>query len=131
MVTQTLRGLKDNLPLRRALALAINREILTERVTGAGEIPAYGWVPPVTDYQGQQMLGADWDQQSRNEAAVEYYQQAGYFKVTLLSEPNHKQQEGEKERSVPYQPIKALINAPEGAHPVRAEPCGNPERQKT
>ncbi|MEE8305886.1 MAG: peptide ABC transporter substrate-binding protein [Gammaproteobacteria bacterium] len=69
---------KDNLPLRRALALAINREILTERVTGAGEIPAYGWVPPVTDYQGQKMLGADWDQQRRNEAAVEYYQQAGY-----------------------------------------------------
>jgi len=69
---------KDNLPLRRALALAIDREILTERVTGAGEIPAYGWVPPIKGYQGQTIIGADWDQQHRNAAALEYYQQAGY-----------------------------------------------------
>ncbi len=69
---------KDNLPLRRALALAIDREILTERVTGAGEIPAYGWVPPVNNYQGQKMLGADWDQAARNEAARRYYAEAGY-----------------------------------------------------
>ncbi len=69
---------KDNLPLRRALALAIDREILTQRVTGAGEIPAYGWVPPVTGYQGQAIIGADWDQPRRNAAALEFYQQAGY-----------------------------------------------------
>jgi oligopeptide transport system substrate-binding protein len=32
--------------LRRALSLAIDREILTERVLGSGEIPAWGLVPP-------------------------------------------------------------------------------------
>ena len=75
---------KDNLPLRRALALAIDREILTQRVTGAGEIPAYGWVPPVSGYQSQKMIGADWDQQRRNEAAAEYYEQAGYSRENPL-----------------------------------------------
>jgi oligopeptide transport system substrate-binding protein len=30
---------------RRALALAVDRERITRQVTGAGEIPAYGWIP--------------------------------------------------------------------------------------
>jgi len=32
--------------LRRALSLVIDRELLTDRVLGAGEIPAWGLVPP-------------------------------------------------------------------------------------
>lgn len=32
--------------LRRALSLAIDRDIITERVLGSGEIPAWGLVPP-------------------------------------------------------------------------------------
>lgn len=32
--------------LRRALSLAIDREIITERVLGSGEIPAWGLLPP-------------------------------------------------------------------------------------
>ncbi|WP_164231838.1 peptide ABC transporter substrate-binding protein [Wenzhouxiangella sp. XN201] len=32
--------------LRRALSLAIDRELITERVLGSGEIPAWGLVPP-------------------------------------------------------------------------------------
>ena len=31
--------------VRRALAMAVDRVRLTEKVTGAGETPAYGWVP--------------------------------------------------------------------------------------
>ena len=38
--------LAGNPDLRRALALAIDREILVERVLGAGEVPAFGIVPP-------------------------------------------------------------------------------------
>lgn len=34
--------------VRRALALAIHREVITDKITRAGEIPAYGWVPPGT-----------------------------------------------------------------------------------
>ena len=32
--------------LRRALSLVIDRELLTRRVLGAGEVPAYGLIPP-------------------------------------------------------------------------------------
>lgn len=42
----------DNLEIRRALALAIDREILTSRVMNAGELPSYSISPPnVADYQ--------------------------------------------------------------------------------
>jgi oligopeptide transport system substrate-binding protein len=40
-----LRRLPDR-DARTALAMAIDRRQLTELVTGAGELPAYGWVPP-------------------------------------------------------------------------------------
>ncbi len=36
----------DSPRLRRALSLAIDRDILVERVLGSGEIPAWGLVPP-------------------------------------------------------------------------------------
>ena len=42
---------KDNLPLRRALSLVIDREQLAKLVLRVGELPAYGWIPPgVHDY---------------------------------------------------------------------------------
>jgi len=34
--------------LGKALAMAVDREVLTEKITGVGELPAYGWVPPGT-----------------------------------------------------------------------------------
>ena len=37
---------KGNAALREALSLAIDRDILTRHVTGLGETPAYGLVPP-------------------------------------------------------------------------------------
>lgn len=36
----------DTRKLRRALSLAVDRKIITERVLGSGEIPAWGLVPP-------------------------------------------------------------------------------------
>jgi len=39
---------RDNPELRQALAMAVDREVLTEKITGVGELPAYGWVPPGT-----------------------------------------------------------------------------------
>jgi oligopeptide transport system substrate-binding protein len=83
--------------LRTALAMAIDREILAERVTGAGEIPAYGWVPPVAGYAGQQPDWASWTQAERNARAQELYSQAGYsvarpLRVEILynTNENHK-----------------------------------------
>jgi oligopeptide transport system substrate-binding protein len=34
--------------VRQALAMGIHREVITEKITRAGETPAYGWVPPGT-----------------------------------------------------------------------------------
>ncbi len=44
---------KDNPELRMALSLAVNRTIITDIVLGAGQIPAFTFVPPVKQYQGE------------------------------------------------------------------------------
>jgi oligopeptide transport system substrate-binding protein len=69
---------KDEPELRRALALAIDRDIITQQVITAGEISSYGWVPPVNGYVGQQMREASWTQAEREEEARRLYALAGY-----------------------------------------------------
>jgi oligopeptide transport system substrate-binding protein len=70
---------KDNPGLRRALSLAVDRERLTEAVTGLGEAPAYGWVPRGTaDYTPQQFDYASRTYAERVSEARELYRQAGY-----------------------------------------------------
>ena len=88
---------KDNQPLRQALNMAIDREIITDRISGAGEIPAYGWVPPVDGYAAQQPVWASWSQKQRNEAAQKLYREAGYsqenplrLEVLYNTSENHK-----------------------------------------
>ncbi len=86
-----------NRELRAALAMAIDRQIITEKVTGAGEIAAYGWVPPIAGYAGQQPEWAQWSQAERDAEAERLYAQAGYgeeapLTVELLynTSENHK-----------------------------------------
>lgn len=70
---------KDNAPLRRALSMAIDRERLTQLVTGRGELPAYGWVPQGVDQYSSQ--SPDWAQLGSEERVAEarrLYAQAGY-----------------------------------------------------
>lgn len=43
----TAEPFKGNLNLRRALSLAVDRERITDKVTRAGEMPAYALVPPI------------------------------------------------------------------------------------
>ena len=88
---------QDNQPLRQALNMVIDRHIITERITGAGEIPAYGWIPPVDGYSGQQPAWASWTQEQRNLEAQKLYRQAGYstenpLRVQVLynTSENHK-----------------------------------------
>ena len=69
---------QNNPGLRRALALAINRDIITGQVTAAGEQPAYSWVPPVNDYEQQLMPEAAWTQAEREAEARRLYTLAGY-----------------------------------------------------
>ena len=70
---------RDQPALRRALSLVIDRERLTTAVTGLGEAPAYGWVPPgVSNYTPQQFDYASLPYQERVREARELYQAAGY-----------------------------------------------------
>lgn len=43
----------DNIKVREALSISLNREIMGPDIWGSGEPPAYGWVPPGTgNYEG-------------------------------------------------------------------------------
>jgi oligopeptide transport system substrate-binding protein len=76
---------RDAKALRRALAMAIDREVLTARVLGDGERPAYGWVPPgVADYEPQVFDWAALSQEARGAEARRLYAQAGYSKERPL-----------------------------------------------
>jgi len=67
-----------NRALRQALNLAINRERLTEQVTAAGEVPAYGFVPAVQGYTQYQPEWAAWSQAEREAEARRLYAEAGF-----------------------------------------------------
>ena len=70
---------KGNPKLRQALSMAIDRETLTEKVTGRGELPAYSWVPPgIVDYEPRKFLYANLPKDERHAKARELYREAGY-----------------------------------------------------
>ncbi len=70
---------KDNLNLRRALTMAIQREIIVEKVTRLGEQPAYSWVPSgVYNYGTQVPEWASWPWEKRLAEARRLYKLAGY-----------------------------------------------------
>ncbi|MEM7054685.1 MAG: peptide ABC transporter substrate-binding protein [Pseudomonadota bacterium] len=69
----------DNLKLRQALSLAIDRELIVERVLGSGELPAWRLVPPgLADWP--EVGPPEWasNAEARIERAQALYQQAGY-----------------------------------------------------
>ena len=70
---------KDNVKLRLALSMVIDRERLTESVTGRGELPAYGWVPVgVDNYESQKPDWAALPYAERVARARQLYAAAGY-----------------------------------------------------
>jgi oligopeptide transport system substrate-binding protein len=71
--------LQDAPRLRRALALAVDRDKLTGHITGLGETPAYGIVPPgVAGYVPAQASWSALDQRAREALARRLYREAGY-----------------------------------------------------
>jgi oligopeptide transport system substrate-binding protein len=65
--------------LREALSLAIDRDKLTRYITGLGETPAYGVVPPgVADYRPASLPWARATQAQREQLARQRYRAAGY-----------------------------------------------------
>ena len=89
---------RDRPGLRNALAMTIDREILTGKVTKGGEIPAYAWVPPgVNRYAGAAVSWKGLSKAERLARAKKLYAEAGYskdnpLKVQILynTSDNHK-----------------------------------------
>jgi len=70
---------KDSPELRQALSMAIDRELLVEKITGRGETPAYSWVPPgINNYEPTVLSYAQLSQDERNQIAQSLYKEAGY-----------------------------------------------------
>jgi oligopeptide transport system substrate-binding protein len=88
----------DNPSLRMALILAIDRQIITEKVTQFGEQPSFALVPPGIDgYVPFSPEYADWTQEERNHEARRLYEQAGFsedmplrMEIRYNTSENHK-----------------------------------------
>ena len=88
----------DNPSLRMALILAIDRQILAEKVAQFGEQPSYALVPPGMDgYVPFSPEYADWSQAERDHEARRLYEQAGYseerplrVEIRYNTSENHK-----------------------------------------
>jgi oligopeptide transport system substrate-binding protein len=70
---------EGNRELRQALNLAIDRDIIAERVSRFGELPTFHLIPPgLPDYRPPELEVATWTQAEREEEARRLYLQAGY-----------------------------------------------------
>jgi oligopeptide transport system substrate-binding protein len=83
----------NNMPMfrdkqvREALSLAINREVIAERIVGGGEVPAFSWVPPGVDNYGEPAFAKwrDTPYQERLTKAKELMASAGYGEGSPLT----------------------------------------------
>ncbi len=82
--------------LRHALSLAIDREMMTQKITQGGELPAYTQVPPgVMSYPFQESDYSKKSRAERDEMAKRLYGEAGYsldkpLEVSLLYNTGEK-----------------------------------------
>jgi len=75
----TIRAPIDDLRVRQALTMSVDRERLTGVVTGLGDQPAYGLVPPgVANYAAQAFPWSDQPMAERIETARALLEEAGY-----------------------------------------------------
>lgn len=89
---------KDNIKLRQALSMAIDRNVIANQVTRRGEIPIYDIVPLGTKNYTQQKY--DWANLANNERIIKaqkLYEEAGYgsknplnLKVLYSTNENNK-----------------------------------------
>ncbi len=75
----------DNPKVRRAMALAIDRDAIVKQVAQGGEVAAYGLVPPgVTGYANQSADFAKMTQEQRLAEAAAIMRELGYSESNLL-----------------------------------------------
>ena len=89
---------RDQPGLRRALAMAADRSIITEYVSAGGEMPAYNFVPPLPGYPAPVPVWAAWPREQQLEEARRLYAEAGYgperpleVEVLYNTSDNHRQ----------------------------------------
>lgn len=69
----------DKPELRRALSLAVDREVIVRKVLASGERAAYGWLPPhIAGARGIAPPWAQWTRDQRIAEARRLYARAGY-----------------------------------------------------
>lgn len=69
---------KGNPSLRRALSLAIDRNVITKKLLGNGELPAERWLPPGLAGRPDQTTTYKQDRRQQISEAKRLYQEAGY-----------------------------------------------------
>jgi oligopeptide transport system substrate-binding protein len=76
---------RDNAGLRRALSLVIDRELLTERVLGAGEVPATHLIPPGMPGWPAAGMASEATREQHLAEAQALYRAAGYSRRQPLT----------------------------------------------
>ena len=81
----TIEPFKSNLKLRQALALAIDRNFITEKIIKLNAIPAYSWVPKgIGNYKPQDAFFASMTQNEREAYAKKLFAEAGFSSADHL-----------------------------------------------
>ncbi|WP_406947560.1 ABC transporter substrate-binding protein [Psychrobacter lutiphocae] len=88
----------NDVRVRRALALALDRDIITNKVMGQGETPAYQLTPPITyGIESYTPQWKNWSKQKRIDYANKLLNDAGYnqhnpleFELLYNTSDNHK-----------------------------------------
>ena len=74
----------DDVRVRKAFAMAFDRQTLVDRVTRAGQIPAYGIVPSMAGYPGTPLFEENYDEARRLLAEAGYPNGEGFPESTLI-----------------------------------------------
>jgi oligopeptide transport system substrate-binding protein len=93
----TVEPFKSNEKLRQALALAIDRSVITDKIAKLGATPAYSWIPKgMGTYKPQDASFASLTQEDREKRAKELFMESGLSpenppKVEILLKNNNSE----------------------------------------
>ncbi len=79
----------DNIKLRQALSMAIDRDTLVNKVVKGGYVVSYGYVVPIPSYDAPKVAEAGMSKEDRIAKAKALYAEAGFGPDKQLS-PHHR-----------------------------------------
>ena len=74
----------DDVRVRKALAMAFDRQLLVDRITRAGEFPAYTLTPDMAGYPADKLFEEDYEEARRLLAEAGYPNGEGFPKSTVI-----------------------------------------------